>query len=79
MRHFQVLSRGHTPLHSHGFEHVVKIENGRGAVVDENGVENIVTQGQSLLIEANKKHQFKNPFNEPFEFICIVINPEKVN
>jgi len=32
-----------------------------------------------VLIEVNKKHQFKNPFNELFEFICIVINPEKVN
>jgi len=79
MRYFQVLPGGHTPFHSHGYEHVVKIESGSGTVVDENGEENIVSPGQSLLIETNKKHQFKNPFNEPFEFICIVINPEKVN
>jgi hypothetical protein len=37
-----------------------------------------VSQGQSLLIEQNKNHQFKNPFHEPFEFLCIIINPEKV-
>jgi len=66
MRHFKVLPEGHTPFHSHDHEHVVKIENGK------------VSQGQSLLIEQNKNHQFKNPFQEPFEFLCIIINPEKV-
>ncbi len=79
MRHFKILPEGHTPLHSHDHEHVVKIEKGRGVVVDENGKDITVSQGQSLLIEQNKNHQFKNPFKEPFEFLCIIINPEKVN
>ncbi|TES85715.1 MAG: cupin domain-containing protein [Candidatus Aminicenantes bacterium] len=79
MRHFKILPEGHTPFHSHDHEHVVKIENGRGVVVDENGEDITVSQGQSLLIEQNKNHQFKNPFQEPFEFLCIIINPEKVN
>lgn len=76
MRHFKILSEGHTPFHSHEFEHVVKVENGKGVVVDENGEDIIVSKGQSLLIEKNKKHQFKNPFHEPFEFLCIIINPD---
>jgi len=79
MRHFKILPEGHTPFHSHDHEHVVKIENGRGVVVDENGEDITVSQGQSLLIEQNKNHQFKNPFQEPFEFLCFIINPEKVN
>lgn len=79
MRHFKVLPEGHTPFHSHDHEHVVKIEKGRGVVIDEQGRENSVSPGQSLLIEGNQKHQFKNPFNEPFEFLCIIINPEKVS
>jgi len=23
------------------------------------------------------KNDFKNPFDKPFEFLCIIINPEK--
>jgi quercetin dioxygenase-like cupin family protein len=79
MRHFKILPEGHTPFHSHDHEHVIKIENGRGVVVNENGEDIAVSQGQSLLIEQNKNHQFKNPFQEPFEFLGITINPEKVN
>jgi len=77
MRYIKVLPGGNTSLHSHSHEHVVKIERGKGIVVDENGKENIVTQGQSLFIEGLKRHQFKNPFEKNFEFICIIPNPEK--
>ncbi len=77
MRYFKVLPGGNTPFHSHSHEHVVKIEKGKGLVVDEKGRENMVTQGQSLFIEGQKKHQFKNPFANNFEFLCIIPNPEK--
>jgi quercetin dioxygenase-like cupin family protein len=79
MRYFKVLPEGHTPFHIHNHEHVVKIEKGKGIVVRESGEEVLVSQGQSLLVESNEKHQFKNPFPEPFEFLCIILNPEKVS
>jgi quercetin dioxygenase-like cupin family protein len=77
MRYIKVLPGGNTPFHSHNHEHVVKIERGKGIVTDEKGKENTVIQGQSLFIEGLKKHQFKNPFGDTFEFICIIPNPEK--
>jgi quercetin dioxygenase-like cupin family protein len=77
MRHFKVLPEGHTPFHSHDHEHVVKIEKGKGIIVRETGEEVQVSQGQSVLVERNEKHQFKNPFPDPFEFLCIILNPEK--
>lgn len=77
MRYFKVLPGGNTPHHSHSHEHVVKIEKGKGIVIDDLGKENIVTEGQSFLIEGNKKHQFKNPYEEPFEFLCMIPNPER--
>lgn len=77
MRRFCVLSQGHTPFHVHTHEHVVKVEKGRGIVLDEDGRENPVQVGQSLLIQGGEKHQFKNPFDEPFEFLCIILNPER--
>jgi len=77
MRLFKVLPGGHTPHHSHSHEHVVKIEKGRGVVVKSTGEEVEVSSGQSLLVEGDEKHQFKNPFSEPFEFLCIILNPDR--
>lgn len=77
MRYFKVLPRGNTPFHNHDFEHVVKVERGKGVVVNEAGEETIISEGQSLFIKNNEKHQFKNPFESTFEFICIILNPEK--
>jgi len=77
MRYIKVLPGGNTPLHSHSHEHIVNIEKGKGIVVDENDKENTVSQGQSLFIEGFEKHQFKNPFDNSFEFLCIIPNPEK--
>lgn len=78
MRHFKVFPGGYTPFHSHAHEHVVKIEKGKGIVVDDDGHEIEVSQGQSLLVQGNHKHQFKNLFQEPFEFLCIILNPERM-
>lgn len=77
MRHFFVSPGGNTPYHKHNYEHVIKIENNRGIVVDENGVEHELRKGQSLYVKPNEMHQFRNPFNEDFEFICIIPNPAR--
>jgi quercetin dioxygenase-like cupin family protein len=77
MRHFIIAPGGNTPYHQHNFEHVIKVEKNRGIVVDENGKENEIKKGQSLFVSPNEKHQFRNPFSEDFEFICVIPNPEK--
>ena len=77
LRHFKVLPGGNTPYHRHDIEHIVKIEKGKGVIVTETGEEIVVSEGQSVFIESNDKHQFKNPFQEPFEFLCVILNPEK--
>ena len=74
MRYFIIAPGGHSPKHSHNWEHLVKIESGKGIVVgkDDNEVE--VLEGYSIFVEANEMHQFENPFEENFEFICIIPN-----
>jgi quercetin dioxygenase-like cupin family protein len=74
MRKFKVLPGGHTPLHSHKLTHVVKIETGKGVLISEKGEETVLTPGQSLFIDRHEKHQFRNPYDEPFEFICTIEN-----
>jgi quercetin dioxygenase-like cupin family protein len=78
MRYFKVLPGGNTPLHSHDFEHVVRVERGRGVVVDASGQEFPISPGLSVFIAAGEKHQFKNPHDEPFEFLCTILNPDAI-
>lgn len=77
MRHFIVSPGGNTPFHNHNYEHVIKIESNKGIAVDENGKEHEVRKGQSLFVKPNEMHQFRNPFNDDFEFTCIIPNPDK--
>lgn len=79
MRYFKVLPGGNTALHVHDHEHVVKIEKGKGVVINEEGEEIIVSEGQCLFIKGNEKHQFQNHFQESFEFLCVILNPEEAN
>ena len=76
MRHFFVAPGGNTPFHNHNYEHVIKVERGRGIAVDEHGNEHAVEEGQSLFVRAGDLHQFRNPYQSDFEFICIIPNPE---
>lgn len=76
MRRFRVLAGGNTPYHNHPHEHVVKIEKGKGVIVDITGNEIPINEGQSLLISGDEKHQFKNPFEDTLEFLCIILNPK---
>lgn len=77
MRKFQIAPGGHTPRHAHNYEHVVKFEGNKGIMLDKDGKEYEVGEGQSAYVSPNELHQFKNPFDKPFEFICIIPNQEK--
>jgi len=77
MRYFTIAPGGHSPKHSHNWEHLVKIESGKGIVVGKDDKKVEVSEGYSIFIEANEMHQFQNPFEENFEFICIIPNINK--
>jgi quercetin dioxygenase-like cupin family protein len=78
MRHFFVAPGGNTPYHKHNYEHVIKVEKNRGIAVDEEGLEHEIKKGMSLFVKPNEMHQFRNPFDEELEFICIIPNPDKI-
>ena len=78
MRHFFVAPGGNTPFHNHNYEHVIKVERGRGIAVDEHGNEHVVQEGQSLFVRPGDLHQFRNPYDSDFEFICIIPDPSKL-
>lgn len=73
IRVFTLEPGGHTPYHSHPFEHVNYILKGTGAVVTESGTLLTVRNGDFVLVLPNEIHQYKNTSeSEPLLFICAV-------
>lgn len=77
VRYFTVAPGGHSAKHRHNWEHLVKIEAGKGIVIDKDGKRIEVTERHSVFVEPNEMHQFENPFEENFEFTCTIPNIEK--
>ncbi len=71
MRLFTIKPKGHSPLHTHNYEHLVKVESGKGIVVSSEG-EREISVGDYVFVVPNELHQFKNPFDEDFRFICVI-------
>ncbi|MCD4691219.1 cupin domain-containing protein [bacterium] len=71
MRLFELERNGHTPWHTHDWEHVVYIIEGKGILKSENG-DAAFGAGDSLLVDPNEKHNFINTGDGRLRFICVV-------
>jgi quercetin dioxygenase-like cupin family protein len=74
MRVFRIAPGGHTPRHQHDWEHVNYIISGKGKLFLD-GKEYEVNEKDFAFVPPNTPHQFQNPYDKDFEFICIV--PDK--
>lgn len=73
LRTFTLEPGGHTPKHAHDWEHVNYIIQGKGSLMID-GTTQVVEEKDFAFVPPNIEHQFSNPYDEPFEFICIVPN-----
>lgn len=72
-RVFTIEPNGHTPYHTHGFEHLNYIIDGEGSLVMATGEEKPVKRGDFVLVLPGEKHQYRNTSNSsPFVMICAV-------
>jgi quercetin dioxygenase-like cupin family protein len=71
MRMFEVEPEGHTPRHSHDWEHEIYVLDGQG-IVHYEGQEYPLTSKNVLLIPEGKEHQFRNIGQSLLRFLCIV-------
>jgi len=71
MRYFEISPNGHSPHHSHGWEHEVFILNGKCQVTCGNEKKN-VGAGYAVFIPPNMLHQFKNVGKTTLKFLCLV-------
>lgn len=75
MRHFTVETGGHTPHHSHDYEHEILILSGEGVAKSEQG-ERRFKVNDIIFVPANEKHQFVNTGEDPLQFICLIPAPK---
>ena len=70
LRHFAVSPGGHSPRHSHDYEHEVYIVRGTGTVLLE-GKDRPLKEGDVVYVPADQEHQFRaGP--EGLRFLCLV-------
>lgn len=71
MRLFELEKDGHTPRHSHEWEHEIFFHSGQGELFfDGSWIE--VSSGTAVLIPGQKEHQIKNRGEAPLIFVCLI-------
>lgn len=70
LRHFQVTPGGHSPRHSHDYEHEVYIVEGTGEVLLE-GAYRPIGAGDVVYVPADQEHQFRAG-EAGLRFLCLV-------
>ncbi|MBN2183835.1 MAG: cupin domain-containing protein [Candidatus Krumholzibacteriota bacterium] len=73
MRMFDISRGGHSPLHSHSWEHEVYIIEGEGMLIFE-GEKNTFSSGDFIFVPGGKKHSFINTGEGRMRFLCLVPN-----
>ncbi len=71
MRRFTINPGGHSPRHSHPYEHEIYILSGTGnALVDGKWYE--ISRDFVIFVPPDVEHQIKNTGAEPLVFLCLV-------
>ena len=71
MRLFELEAGGHSPFHSHPWEHEVFILEGEGLVVSEEK-EVKFKAGDVIFLPSNEKHQLRNNGDKSVKFLCLI-------
>jgi quercetin dioxygenase-like cupin family protein len=72
MRVFELAPGGHTPFHTHDFEHEIFVLEGEGELFDGENA-HALEPGSVVLVAPNEEHNFRNTSQDGiFKFICIV-------
>ncbi len=71
LRVFTIQPDGHTPRHSHNWEHVNYVISGEGTL-EVDGKFLTLSKGAFAVVPPNALHQYSNKGKEDFVMICIV-------
>ncbi len=71
MRVFEIAPGGHTPKHSHDWEHEMFIHSGEGEVYG-NDRWNPIASGTVVFMPGNEEHQLRNTGKELLVVVCVI-------
>ncbi len=71
MRVFEIGVGGHTPRHTHAWEHEMFVHAGQGELFGS-GAWNPVKAGCAALVPGNEEHQIRNTGDTPLVVVCLV-------
>ena len=71
MRLFTLDEGGHSPRHTHAWEHEIYVLSGKGMAVSAEE-ETAIAAGDFIYIPPNELHQLQNADSEPLEFLCLI-------
>lgn len=71
MRVFEIAPGGHTPKHTHDWEHEMFVHAGEGEVFG-NGQWQKMKAGNAIFIPANEEHQMKNTGPGMLTVVCLI-------
>lgn len=71
MRQFTVAPGGHTPRHSHPWEHEVYVVAGAGVAVAPDG-DHPIGVGDCVFVPPDTLHQFRSTGGEELKILCLV-------
>lgn len=71
MRVFEIGEGGHTPRHSHAWEHEMFYHSGQGEVLCD-GTTVPVQAGSVAFIPPGAEHQVRNTGAQPLVFVCLI-------
>lgn len=71
MRLFEIDPGGHTPLHSHPWEHEIFILEGEGEVLGGDEVKRI-GPGDVIFIPPDERHQIRNTGKGVLKLLCLI-------
>jgi quercetin dioxygenase-like cupin family protein len=71
MRQFDVAPGGHTPRHSHPYEHEIYVLEGAGEVIEGDQARPLKA-GDVVYVAPDDVHQFRNTGTTTMKFLCMV-------
>ncbi len=71
MRIFEVAQGGHSPRHTHDWEHEIFVHQGEGELLTGKGWVP-VSAGTAIFIPGGEEHQMRNTYTAPLVFVCLV-------
>ena len=76
MRHFEIAPGGHTPLHTHSWEHEVFILSGKD-VLKDGPDDRPFGAGDVIFVGGDEEHQFRNTGDEALTLLCLIPSRDK--